>query len=157
MLSTAVYLKPQSHRACDHVTTYIRPQNKTNRRQIANKSYDWSQKSWVIVRANLVAARSMIMFKTLDLWWQIARGRKQVVQDRATSRAGSYHQSRMIVSWQVARLLWRLTRQPCDWWCHLCNKCVSRLVVRSITISDDWLHDFKIGRATSRHLLVVLY
>ena len=25
-------LKPQSYRACDHVTTYVRPQNKTNRR-----------------------------------------------------------------------------------------------------------------------------
>ena len=25
-------IKPQSHRACDHVTTYVRPQNKTNRR-----------------------------------------------------------------------------------------------------------------------------
>ena len=27
-------IKPQSHRACDHVTTYVRPQNKTNRWQI---------------------------------------------------------------------------------------------------------------------------
>ena len=34
---------------------------------------------------------------------------------------------------------------------------VSRLAVRSIAISGDWLHDLKISRVTSRHLLVVLY
>ena len=32
---------------------------------------------------------------------------------------------------------------------------VSRLVVRSITINDDWMHDPKTGRATNRHLLAV--
>ena len=93
----------------------------------------------------------MIMFRTLDLRLQIARGRKLVAH--ATSRAGSYHQSRMIVGWQVARIVWRLTRRPRDWSCHLWNS--SRLVVRYFTIRDDWLHDLEIGRATSRHLLAI--
>ena len=93
-------VKPQSHRACD-------------------KSCDWSYKSWVIVRANLVAARSMVMFKTHDPRLQITRGRKQVVHARATNCAGSFHQSHMIVGWQVTRLDWRLTGRPYDWSCHL--------------------------------------
>ena len=32
---------------------------------------------------------------------------------------------------------------------------VSWLVVRSVTITDDWLHDSKTGRASNGHLLVV--
>ena len=34
---------------------------------------------------------------------------------------------------------------------------VSWLLVRSITITDDWLHDSKTGRASNGHLLVGLY
>ena len=34
---------------------------------------------------------------------------------------------------------------------------VLRLVVRSITICDDWLHVFKTGSATGRYLLVASY
>ena len=43
----------------------------------------------------------MVMFKTLDLRLQMARGRKQVLHDRATSRAGSHHKSHMVVGIQV--------------------------------------------------------
>ena len=113
-------VKPLTHQACDHVTTYIRPQNKTNRRWITVKSHDWYQKIWVIVRENLVAARSMIMFKTQDLRLQIARGHKQVVHDRATSHAESYHQSR--------------TSLATDW-------AIMRLVVPFVEQFDDWLYD----------------
>ena len=74
-----------------------------------------------IVQANLVTARLMVMFKTLDLRLQIARGHKQVIHDRATSNARLCHQSCMIMGWQVMRLVWRLIGQPCDWSCHLWN------------------------------------
>ena len=144
------YLCKQFNQSCDHVKTYKRLQNKVNCREIADK-----QKPWVIVRANLLAAGSMVVFKTLDLRLKTARGHKEVVHDRATCRAGSYHQSRMIVGWEVARLVWRLTGDRAIG--RAIYGTVSRLVVRSITISDDWLHDLEIGRATSRHLLVVLY
>ena len=48
------------------------------------------------------------MFKYLDLRLQLARGRKQVLHDRATSRAGSYHQSRMVVDWDERPASWPL-------------------------------------------------
>ena len=95
------------------------------------------------------------MFKTLDLRLQIARGRKQVVHDRATSRAVSYRRSGMIMADKSG-----------DWsgdWlgdnaiCCAIRGTDSRLVVQSVTISYDWLHDPKTGRTTIRHLLVVSY
>ena len=61
--------------------------------------------------------------------------RKQVVHNRTTSRAGSYHQSCMIVAnesrewsgdWTGDRTIGRAI-----------GGTVSRLMVRSITISDD--------------------
>ena len=93
----------------------------------------------------------MVMFKTQDPRLRIARGRKQVVRDRATSRAGSYHQSRMIVGWQVALLVWRLTERPCDWSCYLWNS----YTTGSTIYYDQWqlvARPYN-GRATSRQLI----
>ena len=131
----------------------LRPQNKTNRRWLAGKSCDWSWKSCVIVRANLFAGRSMVMFKTQYPRLQITVGRKQVVHDRATSRTGPHHQSRMIVGWQVVRLVWRLTGRPSDWSCHLWNSFTTGSTIHY----DQWrlVAWPYIGRATSRHLLII--
>ena len=56
-----VCLKPQSHQACDQVTTYLRPKNGP----IVERTYDWWQMScdwwqrwWVIARGKSVATRS---------------------------------------------------------------------------------------------------
>ena len=54
-------LKPQSHQAYDHVTTYLRPKNRPIIERTYNwsqRSYDWSHRSWVIARGKSVAARS---------------------------------------------------------------------------------------------------
>ena len=42
-----------------------------NRRQIVERTYGWSQRSWVIARGKSVATRSMVMFKTCNLRFQI--------------------------------------------------------------------------------------
>ena len=42
-----------------------------NRRQIVERTYDWSQRSWVIAKTKSVVARSMVMFKTSNLRFQI--------------------------------------------------------------------------------------
>ena len=75
-------LKPQSHQAYDQVTTYLRPKHW----QIVERTYDWSQRSyywsqrsWVIARGKSVATRSMIMFKTCNLRFQIVSGRTILV------------------------------------------------------------------------------
>ena len=36
--------------------------------KIVERTYDWSQRSWVIARAKSVAARSYVMFKTSHTW-----------------------------------------------------------------------------------------
>ena len=67
----------QSHWACDQVTTYLRPKHAySNRGQIVKRTHNWSQRSWVIAKAKLVAASSMVVFKTskathsgLDDFW----------------------------------------------------------------------------------------
>ena len=53
--------KPQSHQACDQVTTYLRPKNGP----IVERTYDWWHRSydrwqrlWVIARGKSVATRS---------------------------------------------------------------------------------------------------
>ena len=56
----------------------------TYRRQIVERTYDWSQRSWVIARGKSVATRSMVMFKTCNLRFQIVSGR---TISRATGRA----------------------------------------------------------------------
>ena len=48
------------------------------------RSYDWSQRSWVIARGKSVATRSMVMFKTWNLLFQIVSGR---TISRSTGRA----------------------------------------------------------------------
>ena len=73
----------------------------------------------MIARAKSVAARSMVMFKTSDLRFQIVRGRREVLHGRTTSREWSHHQSCMIVGQSVARLVVQLVVPPDDWWCHL--------------------------------------
>ena len=69
---------------------------------------------------------------------------------------------RPVVQGRPINHAWSWADKSCDWICdHAIGRAirgtVSRLVVRSITISDDWLHDLKTGRATSRHSLVVSY
>ena len=49
-----ISVKPQSHQACDQVTTYLRPKNGP----IVERTYDWWQRSWVIARGKSVATRS---------------------------------------------------------------------------------------------------
>ena len=39
-----------------------------NRVQIVERTYDWSQRSWVIAMAKLVAASSYVMFKPSHTW-----------------------------------------------------------------------------------------
>ena len=86
-----VMLKTQSHRAYDQVTIYLRSKNVWNRRQIvertyewSQRSYDWSQRSWVIAWGKSVATRSVVMFKTCNLRFKIVSGR---TVSRATGRA----------------------------------------------------------------------
>ena len=47
-----------------------------NRGQIVERTYDWLQRSWVIARAKSVVTRSMVMFKTSNLRFQIVSGRR---------------------------------------------------------------------------------
>ena len=42
-----------------------------NRGQIVERTYNWSQRSWVIVIAKSVVAKSMVMFNTSNLRFQI--------------------------------------------------------------------------------------
>ena len=86
-----VMLKTQSHRAYDQVTTYRRSKKCWNGGSIVERSYDWyqrsydwSQRSWVIASGKSVASRSMVMFKTWNLLFQIVSGR---TISRATGRA----------------------------------------------------------------------
>ena len=53
--------KPQSHQACDQVTTYLRPKNGPIVERTYDwwqSSYDWGQRWWVIARGKSVATRS---------------------------------------------------------------------------------------------------
>ena len=130
------YKKTQSHWAYDHVTTYIRPQNKTNHR---HRAIDLR----VIVRANLVAAGRWSCSK---LWTDDYKF--QEVANR------SYMIAQPVVQSRTINRAWSGANNSRDWSCDwlgdhsidraICGT-VSRLVVRSITISDDWLHDLKIG------------
>ena len=65
-----------SVRVCVHapVTPGLRPgfdlgatETIWNRGQFAERTYDWSHRSWVIARAKSVAAMSMVMFTTSNL------------------------------------------------------------------------------------------
>ena len=76
----------------------------------------------------------------------------------------SYMIARSVVQDRTINRAWSWAEKSRDWsgdWLHTIGHAiwatVSRLVVRSIRISDDWLHDLKISCASSRHLLVVLY
>ena len=71
-----------------------------NRWQIVDRTYDWSQRLWVIARAKSVAARSMVMFKTSNLRFQIVGGRGYVFCGRTTGRAWWHHQLWMIADRQ---------------------------------------------------------
>ena len=42
-----------------------------NRREIVGRTYDWSQRACVLARGKSVATRSMVMFKTCNLRFQI--------------------------------------------------------------------------------------
>ena len=57
------------------VTPHLRPicdrKKCWNRGQIVERMYDWSQRSLVIARVKLIVARSMVMFKTSNLQFQI--------------------------------------------------------------------------------------
>ena len=73
--SCSKLLKPQSHRDYGQVTTYLRPKKMWNRGQVVERTYDWSQRSWVITRAKAVVRRSMFMSKTSNMRFQIVSGR----------------------------------------------------------------------------------
>ena len=47
-----------------------------NRGQVVERTYDWSQRSWVIARAKSVVTRSMVMFKKSNLRFQTVSGRR---------------------------------------------------------------------------------
>ena len=47
-----------------------------NRGHVVERTYDWSQRSWVIARAKSVVTRSMVMFKTSNMPFQIVSGRR---------------------------------------------------------------------------------
>ena len=82
-----VVLKPQSHQVYDQVTTYLWPKSGSIVEityDWSQRSYDWSQRSWVIAGGKSVATRSMVMFKTWNLLFQIVSGR---TSSRATGRA----------------------------------------------------------------------
>ena len=78
----------------------------------------------MVVQAKLVAARSMVMFKTLDLRFQIARGRKQVVRLVGRQCDWSSH-------WSY------------NWWCDLLQSlttgCTTLTVVVRPVVSPWWL------------------
>ena len=126
--------KTQSHRAYDQVTTYLRSiffaivgKSKKERTtgRIGRRPYDWSQRSWVIARGKSVATRSMVMFKTWNLLFQIVSGR---TIRHATGRA---------TLWPVA--------PPID-----CSCRIPRLIVRSIVGGHDWSYDRSFMATTSR-------
>ena len=58
-------------RSCDQKKL----QSSTNRRQIVERTYDWSHKSWVIAWGKSVATKLMVMFKTCNQLFQIISGR----------------------------------------------------------------------------------
>ena len=60
--SCSKHIKPQSHGVYDQVTNYLRPKNVWNRGHVVERTYDWSQRSWVIARANSVVTMSMVIF-----------------------------------------------------------------------------------------------
>ena len=47
-----------------------------NRGQIVQRKHDWSHRSWVIARAKYVVTKSIVMFKTSNLRFQIVSGRR---------------------------------------------------------------------------------
>ena len=58
---TSTVIKPQSHQACDQVTTYLRPKNGPIVERTYDwwqRSYDWWQRWWVIARGKSVATWS---------------------------------------------------------------------------------------------------
>ena len=121
------------------LTTRLRPTSDRfffcNRGQIeertydwSQKSYDWSQRSWVIARGKSVATRSMVMFKTWNLLFQIVSGR---TISRATGRATLRPVGPTIV--------------PID-----CSRRIPRLIIRSIVEGHDWSYDRSFMATTSR-------
>ena len=88
-----------------------------NRRQIVERTYDWSHRSWVI------ATRSMVMFKTGNLRFQI----------------GWYHERSYDRSY-IAKIDRTIGRT------------MLRLIVRSIVASPDWLYHRYSGATIDRIL-----
>ena len=116
------------------VTPGLRPgydqaatENCWNLGQIVKRTYDWSHRSCVIARANPVAARSMVMFKTSNLQLQIVSGRRYVLRDRTTSRVWSHHQLWIIANRAVARLVVCSTAK-----CVNSAKCVNKSYAKCV-------------------------
>ena len=80
--------------------------------------------------AKSVVVSSIVMFKTPDLRFQIVRGRRQVVHGRTTSRAWT-HQSCIIASQVVARLVVLLILPPDDRWCD--QSPVTKSLLKKVT------------------------
>ena len=141
-------LKQKSHRAYDYV-----PQNKTNRwhnQAIGLISRGWSEEQIWSQQARWSCSKLWTWdYKSQEVANRPCMIVRPVMQGRAINRAQS---------WADKSRDW-----SSDWLGHhaissAIRETVSRPVhlVWSITISDDWLHDRKTGRATSGHLLVVL-
>ena len=60
VVDASTSIKPQSHQAYDQVTAYLRPKNGpiVERTHWSQRSYDGTQRSWVIARGKSVAVRS---------------------------------------------------------------------------------------------------
>ena len=116
IVNRLMYIMPQSHWPCDHVATYIRPQSmRIADKSLTNGAIDLRICGWSYEQTLSQQGRwSCSKLRTCDY-------KSQEVAHRlyTTSHQGSYHQSRMIVGWQIAQLVWRLTGRPLVWSCHL--------------------------------------
>ena len=116
IVNRLMYIMPQSHWPSDHVATYIRPQStRIADKSLTNGAIDLRICGWSYEQTLSQQGRwSCSKLRTCDY-------KSQEVAHRlyTTSHQGSYHQSRMIVGWQIAQLVWRLTGRPLVWSCHL--------------------------------------
>ena len=97
----------------------------------------------MIASVKPVRARSMVMFKTSHLRFQIVIGRRSSQQSCVVAPP----QLCMIVGHAVARLV-------VHWSCHLAiggatRRTKSRSVVRLLTTCPDWLHELTTGGTTN--------
>ena len=136
-----------------------------NRGQIVQRTHNWSQRSWVINRANSVATRSMVKFKTSNLRFQIVSGRRPMsyviappvveYRGRPSRTIGRMHlvvpsgdllchpSCNITFGSAITRDLSRLVARLCNWWYdQLCDGSqMPRMGVRSVAGPDDLSYD----------------